>query len=213
MPGLEGSEPRTDLTLVYYGPSGAGKTASLRYLAACSRTPLFELDPDGGRTVYFDALRLELELPGGVLGLRLVSVPGDLMHRLSRRLLLRGADGIILMLDGRRSAALQMPWLAEVRSHLREAGRDLEDIPLVVQVGHADASAWTDEDIAELFADSPPLPLVRACPLSGEGVVEALGLVCSRLIHGGRVQAPATAMCSLLEAALRKLPRRGETRP
>lgn len=211
MPGLDGSEPRTDLTLVYYGPTGAGKTASLRYLAACSRTPLFELDPDGGRTVYFDALRLELELPEGTVGLRLVSVPGDLMHRLSRRLLLRGADGIILMLDGRRSAAPQAPWLAEVRSHLREAGRDLEDTPLVVQLGHADTSEWTADDVAELFGSTKKLPMVRACPPSGEGVVEALSLVCGRLLPSAQA-ANGVSLTGRFVEALRKLPRRGEPR-
>jgi hypothetical protein len=93
--------PLLRIKFVYYGPSGAGKTATLRRLAArlspgCGDRLLL-LDSPGEPTLYFDQLSLSLPIAGERLILNLVSVPGGAVHRPMRRLLLRGADAVILV--------------------------------------------------------------------------------------------------------------------
>ena len=153
------------LKFVYYGPTGVGKTASLKLLEQrLQRGPhsgsrggaepanprpgrLLCLDTLHGHTLFFETLSIAAAIPGDGhdlaepnlvtrLLLRLFSVPGGDMHRHTRRLLLRGADGIMLV--GDKSAADSTTMrdegsLGELRSNLREFGISSETLPILVQ--------------------------------------------------------------------------------
>jgi hypothetical protein len=153
------------LKFVYYGPSGVGKTQSLRLLLRRLREgmsahgegsapagmgaggrpgSLLSLDSDRDRTLFFEALSLESTVPAeqdqcGRLLLRLFAVPGEIIHRHTRRLLLRGADGVVLVSGaGPASSEKAEPsMLAELRSNLHACGlregNELDAVPIMTQ--------------------------------------------------------------------------------
>lgn len=142
MPSFDPARRSLTLKFVYYGPSGAGKTASLNLLdqrirrrvpgshrLLCRRPGgLFCFDTLLDRTMFFDSLALAVHSGDERLLLRLVSVPGEAMHRHTRRLLLRGADGIMLVGDQGCQDSL-----SELRNNLRESGISADVIPVVAQ--------------------------------------------------------------------------------
>lgn len=142
MPSFDPARRSLTLKFVYYGPSGAGKTASLNLLdqrirrrvpgshqLLCRRPGgLFCFDTLLDRTMFFDSLALAVHSGDERLLLRLVSVPGEAMHRHTRRLLLRGADGIMLVGDRGCQDSL-----SELRNNLRESGISADIIPVVAQ--------------------------------------------------------------------------------
>lgn len=142
MPSFDPARRSLTLKFVYYGPSGAGKTASLNLLdqrirrripggqrLLCRRPGgLFCFDTLLERTMFFDSLALAVNSGDERLLLRLVSVPGEAMHRHTRRLLLRGADGIVLVGDHGCQDSL-----SELRNNLRESGISADAIPIVAQ--------------------------------------------------------------------------------
>ncbi|MBL9008875.1 MAG: hypothetical protein JNJ46_31735 [Myxococcales bacterium] len=160
-PASPASCPLVQLKIVYYGPSGSGKTETLRRLAArlLHASRVFTLDASEARTLFFDLLPIRLTHEKGSLLLRLISVPGSPMHRPMRRLLLRGADGVILLPthdDADRAAATpQAPGsgvacrgrvgaeagFEELRSNLRECGMTAASVPVVSQ-----DSPWATSD-------------------------------------------------------------------
>jgi hypothetical protein len=122
------------LKFVYYGASGVGKTTSLRLLEQQLGGELLCLDTHSTQTLFFDLLTIVTDLTDRRLLLRLYSVPGDPIHLHTRKLLLRGADGVVLVGDpasGADPSTADMQ--AELRHHLRESGIRAEQLPLVCQ--------------------------------------------------------------------------------
>lgn len=158
--------PSVQLKIVYYGPSGVGKTATLRRLSArlSAASRVLTLDTQGSRTLFFDALPIRFSVGNQPVLLRLVSVPGSAMHRPMRRLLLRGADGVVLVGPDGDSAAIHEPSPAmgerrcaypegddatfdELRSNLRESGMTAASVPVARQ-----DSPWNQPSDAVLLA-------------------------------------------------------------
>lgn len=162
MPHLDSAatshDPPVTLKIVYYGPSDAGKTTTLRRLEARLSTTapahLLTLGGSHERTVYFDSLPVVLAVAERRIVLRLISVPGGRMHRPMRRLLLRGADGVLLLpapdvpapsqtdggqdtverrTDGAYTDPMAEATFDELRSSLRECGTLTSSVPVVRQ--------------------------------------------------------------------------------
>lgn len=168
------------LKFVYYGPTGVGKTASLKLLeqrlhcsprcgaSSSGRRPgrLLCLDTVEGRTLFFEILSIDLGANrdprlGTRLLLRLFSVPGGDMHRHTRRLLLRGADGIMLVgADSARAGirAHDEASLSELRSNLRESGIGFDSLPILTQpsLRRGDGDTLVIESLLALVASAWP---------------------------------------------------------
>lgn len=136
--------PLLRIKVVYYGPSGVGKTATLRRLAArlspgCGDRLLL-LDAPGEPTLYFDQLSLSLPIAGERVILNLLSVPGSAVHRPMRRLLLRGAAAVILVSRPSQGSSSQAsPNLNRAASHdellenLRDSMVQAATLPIIAQ--------------------------------------------------------------------------------
>lgn len=161
MPHIDRAPSPIIIKIVYYGPSGIGKTATLRRLSArLHNRPgcrMLSLSGPDERTLYFDSLPIPFSVGDTRVLLRLYSVPGQPMHRHTRRLLLRSADGVILVgrswSQGRDAAGtdsgttaaqggtdLDNAALCELRSNLRECGITVESLPVVVQPSPHDSA-------------------------------------------------------------------------
>jgi hypothetical protein len=134
MPSYDPNTATLTLKFVYYGATGVGKSTSLQLLAKRLGGELLSLDTISQQTLFFDRLTLTLGLPGRRLLLRLYSVPGELMHLHTRKVLLRGADGVVLVGDPPTAddpSTLEM--LRELHRLLRESGIQPVELPLVWQ--------------------------------------------------------------------------------
>src|SRR5262245_21389349 len=130
--------------LVYYGPGLGGKTTNLQYVYAKTnpnaKGKLISLATESDRTLFFDFLPLEL---GNIRGFRtrfhLYTVPGQVFYDASRKLILKGADGVVFVADSqdaRRDANIEA--VRNLKDNLRAQGLDLAQLPYVLQLNKRD---------------------------------------------------------------------------
>jgi mutual gliding-motility protein MglA len=177
------------IKLVYYGPALSGKTTNLRALHQLtnedSRGRLMTLETKDDRTLFFDMLPLVFRSPvsrpgkpgsgGGAMSLRLkvFTVPGQVLHSSTRRLVLQGADGVAFIADSQvaeteNNAACFM----DLRSNLKELGLSVKTLPLVIQFNKRDMpQVRSDTEIGSL-AGKGKEPVFKASAVKGDGVLE-----------------------------------------
>ncbi|MEW6566729.1 MAG: ADP-ribosylation factor-like protein [Chloroflexota bacterium] len=133
-----------NLKVVYYGPPLSGKTTNLvvihQHTDPRRRGELIMLKTEDDRTLYFDFLRLDLNKIGGLTPrIHLYTVPGQPTYEASRRLVLRGADGVVFVADSARDKMddNRRSWLGMI-THLEALGLPFETLPLVVQFNKQD---------------------------------------------------------------------------
>ncbi len=171
------------IKLVYYGPALSGKTTNLQSLHKAadpeSSGRLMTLETRDDRTLFFDLLPLTFRDQGLAVRLKVFTVPGQVIHASTRRLVVQGADGIVFVADSRvaetdNNAASFM----DLRDNLKQQGMRLSQMPLVIQFNKRDLpGVRTEEEIAEL-ARKGKEPVYLAVATDGTGVVESfMGLL------------------------------------
>ncbi|HSI03932.1 MAG: ATP/GTP-binding protein [Myxococcota bacterium] len=172
------------LKVVYYGPPLSGKTSNLQALHralkpdACGR--LTTLDTANDRTLFFDVLPVTMNTRSGYrLKLKLFTVPGQVIHAATRRLVLSGADAVVFVADSQRSESQNNnEFWRGMRRFLTENGLDADSIPVVIQFNKRDLpSARSIDELTEV-ARKGREPVYPAVAVRGEGVLDTLyGLI------------------------------------
>ena len=164
------------LKLVYYGPALSGKTTNLQklheLLAASSRGKMVTLDTADDRTMYFDFLPIHFGTANGFsIKIKLFTVPGQVMHRSTRKVVLAGADAVAFIADSQRSSASANAYSwRDMEANLKSNGLDFDTIPKVVQFNKRDLPDIKPlEDIRQAWGDIPTFPAVAT---TGDGVIE-----------------------------------------
>lgn len=166
--------------LVYYGPALSGKTTNLQAIhslvsgAVAGR--LMTLETKDDRTLFFDLLPLVLDAGNGLsVRIKLFTVPGQVIHSSTRRLVLQGADGVAFVADSQRAETkANAAAFLDLRSNLSENGLDPGRMPLVIQFNKRDlADIRSDEEIDKLAARGRE-PVYKAVAIRGQGVLETL---------------------------------------
>jgi signal recognition particle receptor subunit beta len=169
--------------IVYYGPGLGGKTTSLQHIHATARPEhrgkMVSLATPVDRTLYFDFLPIRLPSVRSMnIRLQLFTVPGQVYYNATRKLVLTGADGLVMVFDsqfGRSDANIES--LENLRENLEAHGRDLASIPHVVMYNKRDLyDAQSLEDL-ERQLNAEHAPSFAAIASKGEGVYEALEAV------------------------------------
>ena len=166
--------------LVYYGPGLCGKTANLQYVyskvAPTTRGKMISLATETERTLFFDFLPLEL---GSIRGFKtrfhLYTVPGQVFYDASRKLILKGADGIVFVADSQiERLEANIESIENLEANLAEQGQKLEAMPFAIQYNKRDLPNIVS--IEELQATLNPrnVPWFEACAIKGTGVIETL---------------------------------------
>ena len=166
--------------VVYYGPGLGGKTTYLQWIhgksAPDAKGKLLTLATESERTLFFDFLPLELGTVGGFkTRFHLYTVPGQVFYDASRKLILRGVDGVVFVAD---SQEVRMDANAEslinLRTHLSSHGYDLATLPYVLQLNKRDLP--TALPLAELERELrvKDEPVFEAVASKGQGVFETL---------------------------------------
>lgn len=170
--------------LVYYGPALSGKTTNLQALHKSANPEsagrLMTLETRDDRTLFFDLLPLTFKSAGGLaVRLKVFTVPGQVIHASTRRLVLQGADGVAFIADSRISETEHnAESFMDLKENLKANGISLRQMPLVIQFNKRDlGDIRSDGEIAELAAQGRE-PTYLAVATRGGGVVETfIGLL------------------------------------
>ena len=172
------------IKLVYYGPALSGKTTNLqaihRLVSPEASGRLMTLETRDDRTLFFDLLPLSFSTGKDLkVRIKLFTVPGQVIHNATRRLVLQGADGVAFVADSQiaETRANQAAFL-NMAENLRENALDPKKIPLVIQFNKRDLiEIRTDAEI-EALAKKGKEPVYKAIATRGVGVLETfLGLL------------------------------------
>ena len=170
--------------LVYYGPALSGKTTNLqaihRLLSPEGRGRLMTLETRDDRTLFFDLLPLSFNTASGLtVRIKLFTVPGQVIHNSTRKLVLQGADGVAFIADSQtQELRANQASFKDLRRNLKENGIDPSKLPLVIQYNKRDLpNIRTEEEIMRMAAMGKE-PTFLATATHGTGVADTfLGLV------------------------------------
>jgi signal recognition particle receptor subunit beta len=172
------------LKLVYYGPALSGKTTNLRSLhqltSEGSRGRLMTLETKDDRTLFFDMLPLTLKaeherggLPGMTLRIKVFTVPGQVLHASTRRLVLQGADGVAFIADSQVSETEHnAASFLDLRQNLNELGLNPKQLPIAIQFNKRDLDKVRSDEEIDVLARRGREPVFKASALTGPGVLE-----------------------------------------
>ncbi len=169
--------------VVYYGPGLCGKTTNLQLIYGKTNPELkgkmISLATETERTLFFDFLPLALgQIRGFKTRFHLYTVPGQVFYDASRKLILKGVDGVVFVADSQvERMEANVESLDNLKINLREQGYELEKIPYVIQYNKRDLpNAAPLEDMRQLL-NPGGVPEFEACATTGEGVFETLKCV------------------------------------
>ncbi len=181
--------------IVYYGPGLCGKTTNLQYIYnktnPDAKGKMISLATETERTLFFDFLPLSLgEIRGFRTRFHLYTVPGQVFYDASRKLILKGVDGVVFVADSQlERIEANIESLDNLRTNLQEQGYELDKLPYVVQFNKRDLP--NASPMAELQEVLNPTNVTsyEAVAVSGQGVFDTLKavakLVLTELKRGG----------------------------
>jgi signal recognition particle receptor subunit beta len=175
--------------VVYYGPGLCGKTTNLQFIyghtTPKSRGEMVSLETKSDRTLFFDLLPLEVgTIAGFKTKIQLYTVPGQVFYNTTRKLVLKGVDGIVFVADSQRPMLpSNVESLANLDANLAELGIVMDTVPLVLQYNKRDLQDICTVEELEQTLNGRGTPSVEAAAVSGSGVFETLRAI-SRLTLG-----------------------------
>jgi signal recognition particle receptor subunit beta len=170
--------------IVYYGPGLCGKTTNLSYIytktAPGSRGEMVSLETETDRTLFFDLLPLEVGKVGGFrTRLQLYTVPGQVFYNTTRKLVLKGVDGVVFVADSQRPMAeANVESFHNLEENLLELGVPLENVPLVLQYNKRDLkNVLSVEELDSRLNAGARFDCFESVAVDGHGVFETLKAV------------------------------------
>jgi signal recognition particle receptor subunit beta len=169
--------------IVYYGPGLCGKTTNLQYIYnktnPDAKGKMISLATETERTLFFDFLPLALgEIRGFKTRFHLYTVPGQVFYDASRKLILKGVDGVVFVADSQmlRSEA-NTESMDNLRTNLAEQGYNLDTLPYVIQYNKRDMPNVSSVEELRRMLNTGRVPDFSAVATTGEGVFETLKAV------------------------------------
>ena len=166
--------------LVYYGPGLGGKTANLQWIydhtGTAQKGKMISLATETDRTLFFDFLPLDLgTVRGFKTRIHLYTVPGQVFYEASRKLILKGADGVVFVADSQEERLdANLETLDNLREHLKEHKLDFETIPYVLQLNKRDLPGVMPVKELSKQLQAKGEPVTEAVAVTGHGVFETL---------------------------------------
>ena len=177
-----------NVKIVFYGPGLCGKTTNLQYIFEKSspqqKGKLISLATETDRTLFFDFLPLDLgEIRGFRTRFHLYTVPGQVFYDASRKLILKGVDGIVFVADSqaaRMEANLES--LRNLELNLKDQGYDLRTIPYVLQLNKRDLPTAMPVEEMKKQLHYKDEPIFEAVASQGTGVFETLKTIAKMVL-------------------------------
>jgi mutual gliding-motility protein MglA len=181
--------------IVYYGPGLCGKTTNLQYIYERTnpdaKGKMISLATETDRTLFFDFLPLALgEIRGFKTRFHLYTVPGQVFYDASRKLILKGVDGVVFVADSQESRSeANQESVENLRYNLQEQGYNLDKIPYVVQYNKRDLPDIMSVEELRALLNPTNVPDYEGIARTGVGVFDVLKavakLVLTELKKGG----------------------------
>jgi signal recognition particle receptor subunit beta len=180
---LNHAQRELTVKIVYYGPGLSGKTTNLQLIHQRTlpdvRGRLLTVETHDDRTLFFDLLPVFFSTAAGFkVKVKLFTVPGQVIHNATRRVVLQGADAVAFIADSRRSAANDNnSYWKNLQENMRENGLDPAQVPVVIQFNKRDLpDSKTEQEIADTKKKGREV-VIGAVAIRGEGVLETLHAV------------------------------------
>lgn len=179
--------------IVYYGPSRGGKTTNLDYVYHKMdnrlKTDMVSIKTHGDRTLFFDFLPFDIgKIMGYDLKIMLYTVPGQVKYNATRKLVLRGVDGLVFVADAmeiRREYNTQS--LENLRENLKEYNIDIYSLPIIMQYNKLDLNdqgipLLSQETLESDLNSELQAPSFMASALQGDNVIPTLKKIISSTV-------------------------------
>lgn len=166
--------------IVYYGPGLCGKTTNLQYIYRKTnpeqKGKLISLATETERTLFFDFLPLALgDIRGFRIRFHLYTVPGQVFYAASRKLILKGVDGVVFVADSQiERMDANMESLDDLKINLAEQGYAIEKLPYAIQYNKRDLPGIAPIDEMNKILNLNGAPWFKAIATTGVGVFETL---------------------------------------
>ncbi|MBI3811034.1 MAG: GTPase domain-containing protein [Nitrospirae bacterium] len=174
--------------LVFYGPGLCGKTTNLQYIYKKtnpdSKGKMISLATESERTLFFDFLPLALgNIKGFKVRFHLYTVPGQVFYDASRKLILKGVDGVVFVADSQAERMeSNIESMENLRKNLQEQGYNLDQLPFVIQYNKRDLPSAVSVDELNQALNPKGVPFFEAVAPQGPGVFETLKEIAKQVI-------------------------------
>ena len=174
--------------IVYYGPGLCGKTTNLQYIYKRTnpgqKGKLISLATETERTLFFDFLPLALgDIKGFKIRFHLYTVPGQVFYAASRKLILKGVDGVVFVADSQMERMeSNMESLDDLQINLAEQGYELEKLPFAIQYNKRDLPNIVPLEEMDNLLNHRNIPWFEAVAVTGKGVFETLKAVAKQVL-------------------------------
>ena len=175
-------------TIVYYGPGLGGKTTNLEYVyekvAPSTRGKLISLATESERTLFFDFLPVDLgTIRGFKTRFHLYTVPGQVYYNASRKLILKGVDGVVFVADSSPSRLdANLESMDNLYQNLAEHDFDLRELPFVIQYNKRDLPGALPVEQLAASLNPTGVPSFEAIATRGTGVFDTLKAISKQVI-------------------------------
>ena len=175
--------------IVYYGTGLGGKTTNLEYVYSRvnpeAKGKMISFATETERTLFFDFLPIDLgEVKGFKTRFHLYTVPGQVYYNASRKLILKGVDGVIFVADSQRERMeANIEAMHNLYENLESYGYDLAQIPFAVQYNKRDLSNAMEVDELQSQLNPGKVPDFEGVAIEGKGVFETLGAVSKMVVQ------------------------------
>lgn len=178
--------------IVYYGPGLSGKTTNLQYVfkkvPKDTRGELISLATDADRTLYFDFLPVNVgTIRGFSTKFQLYTVPGQVYYNATRKLVLRGVDGLVFVADSQREKMDEnIESMINLEENLAEYGYNITEIPLVIQYNKHDLPNIATIEQLQKLLNPRGVPYFEAVATTGQGVFATLKAISKMVLDKAR---------------------------
>jgi signal recognition particle receptor subunit beta len=184
---LNYSTREINFKIVYYGPGLSGKTTNIKHIYEKIRSDnkgkLVSLATETERTLFFDFFPLDLgTIKGYKVKFHLYTVPGQIYYSSSRKLILKGVDGLVFVADSQRERfEANIESIEDMLENLKEYKIDFNTLPYVLQLNKRDLPNITPPDEMVSALGKKEEPVVEAIASQGDGVIDTLKAI-SKLV-------------------------------
>lgn len=178
--------------VVYYGPGLCGKTTNIQYvhhkLNPDSRGKLLSLATQTDRTLFFDFLPVELgDIKGFKTRFHLYTVPGQVFYNATRKMVLKGVDGVVFVADSQRDMLdANLESFQNLKENLAEYNLSLDTLPYVIQFNKRDLPGVMSAEELDKALNFDKVPTFSASALDGKGVLPTLTTICKMVLRNLR---------------------------